>query len=134
MPLYEAPAAGLVVVVLVTVPVDEEPEGAAGLRWLVAVPVGLTAAGFLVTDVDLSFLLTDVLVGAVDTRAAVTLPLDVPDDVLTRLADDVVLLLLTLLVLDDPLLVETLLVNTRSEPVYLRFPSHLSLPCTGAAG
>lgn len=61
------------------------------------------------------------------TLVAVVLPLDTDDDELTLLAvadwDDV---LLTLLELAMPPLVETLLVNTLSEPVSLRFPCQRS--------
>ena len=78
------------------------------------------------------FLLAAVFADEAETRVAVVL-LPEDDGELTLLADadcaDVVLL--TLLVLVEPPRVDTLLVNTRSEPDCLRLPYHLSSLWTG---
>ena len=72
----------------------------------------------------MALLFDEALAGAVATRVGVVL---LPDaDVLTLLVGCAVLVLLTLLLLPMPPLVDTLLVNTLSDPVYLRLPCHLS--------
>ena len=89
-----------------------------GFLWLETVPddVLTVVVGLLVAFAV--FLLTDVLAGVDVTRVATALPPPdevAPDDTLLT-ADDSVRL--TLLLVPAPLLVETLLVKTRSEPVW----------------
>lgn len=84
----------------------------------------------LVTDVEglrwfdtVAFLLADALAGDVATRVGAVLLLVTADVfALPDVCDE--LTLLTLLLVPAPALVETLLVNTRSDPVYLLFPCH----------
>ena len=89
-----------------------------GFLWLETVPddVLTVVVGLLVTFAV--FLLTVVLVGVDVTRVATALPPPdeaAPDDTLLT-ADDSARL--TLLLVPTPPLVETLLVKTRSEPVW----------------
>jgi hypothetical protein len=114
--LYELVAAGLPVVLLLTV-VDEDalPVFGTGFLWFETVLAGvLVTVGRLVAVAG--FLLTDVREGDVVTRVAVALEAeaDVPVETLLVATDSD---LLTLLLVPTPPLVETLLVNTRSEPV-----------------
>lgn len=74
----------------------------------------------------MALLFDEALAGAVATRVGVVLLPDADADVLTLLVGCAVLVLLTLLLLPMPPLVDTLLVNTLSDPVYLRLPCHLS--------
>ena len=93
---------------------DEPP----GFLWLETVPAdGLTVVVCLLVTFAV-FLLTDVLVGVDVTRVATALPPPdeaAPDDTLLTVEDSV---RLTLLLVPTPPLVETLLVKTRSEPVW----------------
>ena len=122
--LYDAAACLLVVPVLpdLTVPLDVAlfvvP---AGLRWFDTV---LLVA--LVTDLRS-------VEAVLAVRLTVVLPLDAAavETLLTRCSE---LLLLTLLLLPAPPLVETLLVNTLSDPVDILLPCQRSLSWTGTAG
>ena len=89
----------------------------------------------VLSTVDTDCLFADEFAAVVVTLLAVVLPLETADG-LTLLAEEdcADAALPTLLALATPPLVEVLLVNTRSEPVCLRSPCHLSSWCTGMAG
>ena len=103
---------------------DVEPD--TGFLWFETVlPAGLTADAGLVAGVAL-LRLTAVLAGADVTLVATALlpalppPDATPPDAALLTVDDSARL--TLLLVPTPPLLETLLVNTRSEPVYLLPP------------
>lgn len=108
---------------------------AAGFLWLATVVRVTVLLTELSTVAAACLLIVEFEDGAV-TRVAVVLPLDAAADELTLLAepdcDDAVLL--TLLALATPPLVDTLLVNTLSEPVCLRSPCQRSSWWIGTVG
>lgn len=108
-------------------------EVATGFLWL-AVVVRVTVLFTVLSAAGADCLFT-VALGVV-TLAAVTLPLETDDDEPARVAADdwVDVVRPTLLAVATPPLVDTLLVNTLSEPVCLRSPCQRSSWWIGTVG
>lgn len=108
---------------------------ATGFLWLATV-VRVTVLLTVLSTIEAGCLFAAEFEDGAVTRVTVVLPLDALDDALALLVvDDCAdAVLLTLLVFAMPPRVDTLLVNTRSEPVCLRSPCQRSSCRIGTVG